>query len=94
MSEATAPMHSIMQRLLRWQGRTPVDRAPLLEVNPRHALIRALATQCETGADVTETAQMLLDLARVQDGDAPRDPASFARRVTTALLGQAAPPQT
>jgi molecular chaperone HtpG len=30
-------------------------------------------------------AGMLLDLARVQDGDLPRDPAAFARRIETAL---------
>ena len=27
----------------------------------------------------------LLDLARVQDGDMPTDPAAFARRITAAL---------
>ena len=28
---------------------------------------------------------MLFDLALVQDGDLPRDPAAFARRIETAL---------
>ena len=79
-----------LQRLLRRQGRTqPGQAAPVLEVNPRHALIRSLAARCEAGGDVAEAAQMLLDLARVQDGDAPRDPARFARRVTEALAAVA-----
>jgi molecular chaperone HtpG len=59
--------------------------APILEINPRHPLIRALATQQTAGADVSDAAQTLLDLARIQDGDAPRDPAAFARRVAAAL---------
>jgi molecular chaperone HtpG len=32
----------------------------------------------------------LLDLARVQDGDSPRDPVAFARRVAEALAGSPA----
>jgi molecular chaperone HtpG len=35
---------------------------------------------------IAEAAGTLLDLARVQEGDLPRDPAQFARRVTL-LLG-------
>jgi hypothetical protein len=31
------------------------------------------------------TAGLLLDLACIQDGDGPRDPAGFARRVASAL---------
>jgi molecular chaperone HtpG len=34
-----------------------------------------------------EKAGLLLDLARVQDGDTPRDPAAFARQVAAALAG-------
>ena len=58
---------------------------PILEINPRHALIRALAAQVAAGADVGEAAETLFDLARVQDGETPRDPAAFARRVAAAL---------
>ena len=39
---------------------------------------------------MAETAGLLLDLARVQDGDGPRDPAGFARRVAAALAGSPA----
>jgi molecular chaperone HtpG len=58
---------------------------PVLEINPRHALIAALAARVAEGGDVTEQAETLLDLARVQDGESPRDPAAFARRVAAAL---------
>lgn len=71
-----------MQRLLRRAGRGP-GGAPVLEINPRHALIRALASG--PAEAVTEAAGTLLDLARIQDGDTPRDPVAFARSVTAAL---------
>ena len=73
-----------MQRLMRRAGRGG-GMPPTLEVNPRHPLLRTLAARAEAGTDVSEAAQTLLDLARVQDGDMPADPAAFARRVTAAL---------
>ena len=76
-----------MQRLLRRSGRAGFQMAPVLEINPRHALIAALIARQGAGADIAEQAGMLLDLARVQDGDLPRDPAGFARRIEAALAG-------
>jgi molecular chaperone HtpG len=73
-----------MQRLLRRQGRE-AELAPVLELNARHALIRALAARCDREEELGDAAGLLLDLARVQDGDAPRDPAAFTRRVAQAL---------
>ncbi len=78
-----------MQRLLRRHnrdaGKTAMGLAPTLEVNPRHPLLHALAAQQAAGADIAAAAHTLLDLARIQDGDLPTDPAAFARRVTAAL---------
>jgi molecular chaperone HtpG len=74
-----------MQRLLRRSGRTSFAAAPVLEINPRHPLIAALVSHHATGADITGQANMLFDLARVQDGDLPRDPAAFARKIESAL---------
>ena len=74
-----------MQRLMRRAGRAMPPVPPVLEINPRHALIAALAARVADGGDVTEPAETLLDLARVQDGESPRDPAGFARRVAAAL---------
>ncbi len=76
-----------MQRLMRRHGQTGMAMPPALEVNPRHPLIHSLAKQLEAGADLTDTAHTLFDLARVQDGEMPADPAAFARRVTAALAG-------
>ncbi len=73
-----------MARLLRRSGRG-MEMPPVLEINPRHDLITHLAAQVAAGADVADAAETLFDLARVQDGETPRDPAAFARRVTAAL---------
>ena len=75
-----------MQRLMRRHNKGAMAMPPTLEVNARHPLLHALAAQVAAGSDVTEAAETLLDLARVQDGDLPRDPAAFARRVTAALV--------
>jgi len=79
-----------MQRLLRRAGRGGAS-LPVLEINPRHPLIRSLADRVAAEADIAEAAGTLLDLARVQDGDTPRDPVAFARKVAAALAGTPAP---
>ena len=71
-----------MQRLMRRAGRAGGGQ-PVLEINPRHPLIRVLAASPES--EVPQAAGTLLDLARIQDGDSPRDPAAFARTVAAAL---------
>ncbi|MDB5376127.1 MAG: molecular chaperone HtpG [Rubritepida sp.] len=76
-----------MQRMLRRAGRGAEGGLPVLEVNPRHPLIRKLADSAATDTALFEKAGLLLDLARVQDGDVPRDPAGFARQVAAALAG-------
>jgi molecular chaperone HtpG len=60
---------------------------PVLEINPRHPLIAAMAAQARDGQDIAARAALLFDLARVQDGDLPKDPAGFARRIERALAG-------
>ncbi|MBN8926445.1 MAG: molecular chaperone HtpG [Rhodospirillales bacterium 69-11] len=76
-----------MQRLLRRAGRAMMPAKPILEVNPRHRLIETLSGKLEDTALIEEAAATLLDLARVQEGDLPRDATAFARRVTTLLAG-------
>ncbi len=76
-----------MQRLLRRAGRAAPAAPPVLEINPRHQLIAVLLARLAGGADLAAEAGMLLDLAHVQDGDLPRDPAGFARRIEQALAG-------
>ena len=75
-----------MQRLMRRSGQRMPASAPILEINPHHALIRALSARTGRGEPIGEAARTLLDLARVQDGESPAEPAAFARRVAEALV--------
>ncbi|KQP30839.1 heat-shock protein Hsp90 [Methylobacterium sp. Leaf104] len=74
-----------MQRLLRRAGRGG-GGMPVLEINPRHPLIRSLGAKVEAQEAIKEAAGTLLDLARVQDGDTPRDPVAFAQKMAAALV--------
>ncbi len=81
-----------MQRLMRRSGQKMPSSAPILEINPHHALIRALAARLGRGEAIDEAARTLLDLARVQDGEQPAEPAAFARRVAEAMVASFALP--
>jgi molecular chaperone HtpG len=87
LAAGTAGPDLQMQRLLRRAGRTSFAAPPVLEINPRHKLVVTLAAKAAAGEDMSEAAGLLFDLARIQDGDLPRDPATFARRVEAALAG-------
>ena len=72
-----------MQRLLRRAGRPVFGLPPKLEINPGHKLVQALAQR----EGVEDEAGLLLDLAKLQEGDLPEDPAAFVRRVAAAIAG-------
>ena len=57
--------------------------APILEINPGHALIKALAARVKTdgASSVAEAAQLLLDQAFIIEGEPVPDAAGFARRL-------------
>ena len=74
-----------MQRILKRHGRQQFAMPATLEINARHALIKRLAEKADSGDELVDAAHLLLDVARVQDGDLPTDPAAFARRITAAL---------
>ena len=60
----------------------------MLEINGSHKLIGAMAKQATKDGDwpeLAETAWLLLDQARIQDGEPPADPAAFVKRLNAAL---------
>lgn len=76
-----------LARLLRHSKRGPAEAPRVLEINPRHALIRRLSAQVGASGNgaaepLTEAAQLLLDQARILEGEPPLDPAAFARRLS------------
>jgi molecular chaperone HtpG len=67
-----------LERLLSRQKDSGVSiSAPVLEINPNHALIKALAIS----SDVSDAARLLLDQAYILEGEQVADPAGFARRL-------------
>ncbi len=75
-----------LEKLLARQKTTAVEvSAAVLEVNPGHPLIVALAAKAKAGgaiAEVEEATRLLFDQAHILDGDLPSDPQAFARRLT------------
>ncbi len=77
-----------MERLLKAHGQVEQASLRVLEVNPRHALIKALAQRLSDkggGAELEDAAWLLLDQARLVEGEAPADPAAFAERLQRVL---------
>ena len=76
-----------LERMLRRHGQ--IDSAMsrrVLELNPRHRLVQGLARSMAAGEDrAARLAPLLLDQARIAEGEAPDDPAAFARRLADAL---------
>ncbi len=79
-----------LSRLLAEHGQQAAFGKPVLEVNSRHEAIVALATALRAkGRDATRDDQfLLLDLARVADGEHPIDAAAFAKRLATLLANK------
>jgi molecular chaperone HtpG len=74
-----------MQRMLRRAGRPSFGLPPKLEINPAHPLVLALAERAKAEADITLDAELLLDLAKLQEGDLPDNPSEFVKAVAAAL---------
>ena len=69
------------ERLLSAAGRVESAAKPILEVNPRHVMVSALAS-AEDDALRSDVAHLLLDTARVLDGDRPTNANAFAERLS------------
>jgi len=77
-----------LERLLRQHRRDAAQKAArILELNPRHPLIVRLAGAAKEGGgeSLADAAWLLLDQARLIEGEPPADPAAFARRLSSML---------
>jgi molecular chaperone HtpG len=71
-----------LEKLLASAGRLKVTAKPILEINPRHAIIVALASLGEDDlAFKQDAAHLLFDEARVLDGEPPADARTFCDRL-------------
>ena len=75
----------MMQRMMRRSGQTLPPNPPILELNPRHPLIRDLAARVARGESVVDYGKVLLDVARIQDGEPLPDAAAFTQKLTAIL---------
>jgi len=90
-----APDHGLdrqLARLLAEHGQTAALGKPVLEINSRHAAIEALARKVKGGGKSAsdDGCFLLLDLARVADGEPPLDAALFAKRLGALIAKDAA----
>ena len=79
-----------LERLLRRHGQLQTGLPRVLELNPGHAVVKKLAERAEAeggGSDeiVKDAAHLLLDQARIADGEVPSDPAAFAKRLANVM---------
>jgi len=78
-----------LERLLRQHQQQAGARPPrILELNPTHGLIRRLAGEAlQPGAadKLADVASLLLDQARIVEGESLPDPVAFAKRLATML---------
>jgi molecular chaperone HtpG len=84
--EGDIDMH--LERLLKQHRQLDTAAKRILEINPRHRLIERLAESVgEVGASdqLSEFAWLLLDQARIVEGEHLPDPSAFARRLAALL---------
>lgn len=77
-----------LERLLRQHKQIDKSVPRILEVNTKHAVIKALAKRVKdgkTGQELDDAAHLLLDQARIMEGEAIPDPKAFARRLAMAM---------
>jgi molecular chaperone HtpG len=71
-----------LERLLQGSGRVVSAQKPILEINPRHSLVTALAELGDGEQSFKEdAARLLYDEARVLEGEPPTDAKSFSDRL-------------
>ena len=76
-----------LERLLKRHGQLQQGAPRVLELNPSHKIIVKLAERAKDGKDdlLENAAHLLLDQARIVEGEAPADPPEFARRLANVL---------
>jgi len=76
-----------LEKLLAGAGRLDNAARPVLEINPCHELIARLGTLAEESDLREDAARLLLDEARIADGELPTDPRAFSTRLARMIGG-------
>jgi len=76
-----------LERLLKSAGQKAPTVVPILEVNPRHALVRRI--EAEPDERIGDWAHLLYDEALLAEGGQLADPADFVRRLNALMFAPA-----
>jgi len=76
-----------LERLLKRHGQLQHGMPRVLELNPTHAVITKLAERAVDADDalLKDAAHLLLDQARIVEGEGPIDPAAYIRRLSAVM---------
>ena len=77
-----------IERMLKQHNQLEQSFKRILEINPRHALVASLAESVGkdgAGEKVEDAAWLLLDQARIIEGEQVPDPAAFSRRLNSVM---------
>ena len=74
-----------LRRVLKQSGHDMPDSAPVLEINPAHALLKRLDAETDAGRS-KDLALLLLEQAQVAEGAQLDDPAAFVQRLNRVIL--------
>lgn len=78
-----------LERVLKAHKQVDEASRRILEINPRHPLIRRLSERMKDGGvddTLTEAAELLLDQALIIEGEPIADPAAFSRRMADVMV--------
>lgn len=75
-----------LERILSSNGQMPAMSKPILEINAGHALVKSFASHLTSDKSlVDDGVHLLLDQARLLDGDTLADPSAFAARLSRVI---------
>ncbi len=74
-----------LRRVLKQSGHEMPDSAPILEINPEHALLKRLESEADAERS-KDLALLLLEQAQVAEGAQLDDPAAFVQRLNRVIL--------
>lgn len=82
--EGGIDMH--MERVLKIHQKYAGNSKPVLEINIKHPLITKLQTKSSDNETFTDAAHLLLDQARIVQGEPVNDAGAFARRMSAFMV--------
>ncbi len=79
-----------LERLLKQHGQLTDGMPKVLELNPDHGIVKKLAERAKSNDAASDmllkdAAHLLLDQARIAEGEVPADPAEFVRRLSAVM---------